>query len=199
MNRIAALCLVFGAVILTCYAIAFLALMPLDLAATKFAALVNRPMWTPLACLAMLGLLLLTHGLMQVLRALPLAPSHLAVASGLVAIACILNVANLTWEAFVFPAIAKSAASAFVLNDGQIRDDGAVQMFHLLRVLASASALVALLHALWRRKDVPTRWGGVLLALGLGAFTFEAMLPPAIIVLGMAGLCGGALILARGK
>jgi heme/copper-type cytochrome/quinol oxidase subunit 3 len=196
MRLVNALCLVFGAIALSCYACLFLMLMPVERAARDFAALVREPLWMPLACLAMLGLALLTIGLLAVVRDTNLKRLQRELTLAIIAIALLLNFANLTWEAFVFPAIAKDTRAVFVLNDGIIRDFVSVRAFHMLRIVVSALALGLFVRGTWRARTYATP-GGALVGLGLCALTFEAMLAPQLVVAGALALCAGGVVLGR--
>lgn len=196
MRPLHALCLVLGAVILSGYAGLFLLLMPVERAATDFAALVRQPMWVPLAVAAMAGLAAMTGGLLALIGAATSKGLSRDIAASIVVASLVLNVANLTWEAFVYPAIAHHPRSAFLLNDRIIIDFDGVQLFHLCRIVTSVLALIVIVWAclrLSRRAAI----SGIAMALGLCSLTFEAVAAPAIIVLGLVALCAGSVALSR--
>jgi hypothetical protein len=194
LQRLAALALSAGSLLLALYAIAFPSLLPMDRAAVDFTLLVLSPHWLWLAGVAFAGVLLMIAGFAGVYSRL-YATAGWTGLIGFVSLelAYLLQACKVTWEICLYPVIAAHPTGISLLRDGIIKQSELVGFF---RLGATATILLGTLlfcFTLIRSREFP-RIGGIVLLVGAFLYGLHFNTPSAIAGILIHSL--GCLILA---
>jgi len=200
LGKTGGVAIVLGALLFALYSILFIVLLPLDQVSNDFARVVRDPDWVRLAFTALLGILLMLYGFYAAYDRLRTDGGMLAALGFLfVELAYLLQACKVTWELFVYPVIAGHAASAFLLSDGILKHDGAVQVFRLISSLTIFIGMVLFCLSLYRSDKFPKSAAVLIfvgaLVYGLGPLLSLYAAIAGILILAMGcGVLGGSLI-----
>jgi len=183
LDKLGAVAVVTGGMLLALYAVAVTMLLPISGGSYDLAKVVLDPDWLWISLVGFAGVLLLMPGFLAVHNRLA------AGAVGLVGImviefAYLLQACKLSWELFLYRAIAAQEGSRFLLSDAVLRHDHMVVLFRTLASVAILVGTVLFCFTLFRSREYP-RAAAVLVFVG--AITYGV--GPAISVyVGIAGI-----------
>jgi hypothetical protein len=185
LDKLGATAVVAGGLLLALYAVAVAVLLPISGGNYDLAKVVLDPDWLWISVVGFLGVLLLMPGFLAVYNRLAAG----AGAVGLVGIlviefAYLLQVCKLSWELFLYRAIAAQEASRFLLGDGVLRHDVMVVLFRSVASLVILLGTVLFCYTLFRSREYPK---AAAVLVFVGAVTYGV--GPAISVyVGIAGI-----------
>lgn len=156
LEKLGALSLILGALLFAIYSALFPIALPMQHLVDDYVEVVLNANWTRLALLAMVGILLMLVGFYAVYaRIRDKAGAVGAIGFLFIEAAYLLQACKVTWELFLFPIIARHTESAFLLRDGTINHDGAVEIFRNVSSLTILVGIILFCYSLYRSNEFP--------------------------------------------
>jgi hypothetical protein len=185
LDKLGAVAVVAGGVLLAVYAVAVPMLLPISGGSYDLGQVVLDPDWPWISVVGFIGVLLLMPGFVAVYNRLAAGAGAVGLVSILVIeLAYLLQACKLSWELFLYRAIAAQQASRFLLSDGVLRHDAMVVLFRSLASLVIFIGTVLFCYTLFRSREYPK---AAAVLVFVGAITYGV--GPAISVyVGIAGI-----------
>ncbi|MBI3560762.1 MAG: hypothetical protein HY080_03505 [Gammaproteobacteria bacterium] len=184
-QKLGAIALILGSVLLTAYAIAIPLLLPIQNNPHDFILRITSAHWIWISSLALLGILFTIFGYTAVYSRMRRQAGLLGFMGYIfVMLAYILQASKVTWEIFLFPIIANNPASVFLFSDSVIRNNPLFMTFRTLAEISIFLGIILFCAALYRAAEFPK---SAALLIFIGALVY-AIGPFFSIIIGIAGI-----------
>lgn len=197
LQRLGGIAIITGSVLFTLWAICWTTLLPAQERARDMSLVIRHPNWVWIASLALSGILLMIFGFTAVYSRL----YQGAGVTGLigyvfVALAYILEAAEVTWEIALYPAIVRHGPSVPLFSERILWFSPEVKRFRSLAELTIFLGVILFSKALIQSKEFP-KIAGILIASGAVVYAVGPAINIYLAILGVVVLSAGCFILGR--
>ncbi len=195
LQRLGGFAIIIGAALFTAWSVLWPVLLPVQERTRDFSLMVLSPNWIWINALALPGVILMVFGFTAVY-------SRFYQNSGIlgflgfvfIALAYILQAAQLTWEIFMYPVIAGYAPSIPLLSNNIMKLHPLFSMFRLMFQLTIFLGVILFSAALLRSREFP-KSAGILILCGAVIYAVGPMLWVYLGLIGVFILSAGCFIL----
>ncbi|MBN1823185.1 MAG: hypothetical protein JW803_02575 [Endomicrobiales bacterium] len=195
LQKLGGLAVITGSLLLAAWAFFWTALLPAFGETGDFYVIVKDPDYVWIAALALVALILLIFGFTAVYATI-YDSSGITGLLGYVSItlAYFFEAAQVTWEAFVYPAVASHGPSIPLFSDAIFFKHGQVVLFHYMSLAAILIGITLFCYVLVKSREFP-KAGGILIFGGAMVYAAGPMINVYLAVAGVVILAAGCFII----